>query len=61
MNLNYYSREVYGQTLFYLANDGSAALWRAITGRKTLSRYDMEQLTKLTGVEFTRVFEKENN
>lgn len=56
--IKFYSKEVYGQTLFYLASPDQARLWRELTNRKTISPVDMVKLTELTGIKFERVFEK---
>lgn len=60
MTINYYSQQVYGQTLYYLANIQARNNWRELTGKKTITTKDMERLTALTGVTFTRVFEAED-
>jgi hypothetical protein len=59
MAINYYSTEVYGQTRYYLANAADAKRWHILSGRKTITSTDMNQLNLLTGVEFVRVFEPE--
>lgn len=60
MTINYYSKEVYGQTLFYLASQADANTWHRMTGRKTITSSDMAYMEVLTGVTFERVFDKEN-
>jgi hypothetical protein len=57
MTINYYSKEVYGQTMFYLATAEARTKWQLLSGKKTITEYDMTRLSKLTGVEFVRVFE----
>ena len=57
MTLEYYVKTVYGNDLIYFADLRSANLWHAMTGKKTITTSEMEQLTRLTGVQFTRVFE----
>lgn len=59
MTINYYTKEVYGKTLYYLANANDSHNWYRLTGKKTIDGYDMEALKSLTGVTFTRVFEAE--
>lgn len=56
MTLQYYSKEVYGTTFYYLANEADAKRWQILTGRKTIDTIDMNQLELLTGVTFLRVF-----
>ncbi len=56
MTIQYYSKEVYGNTLYYLADKDQAIQLRGLTGKKTISSIDMTLLTKLTGVTFERVF-----
>ena len=55
----FYSREVYGNTLYYLANEDDRRMWRNISGRKTITKLDMASLTTLSNVKFERVFEPE--
>lgn len=59
MTINYFTKEVYGATLYYLANPMQAQQFAWLTGRKTISETQMVQLTNLTGAEFVRVFEGE--
>lgn len=59
MTINYYSKEVYGNTLYYLADKTQAWTWRNMTGKKTITSSEMAHLTSLTGVTFNRVFEAE--
>lgn len=58
--INYYSKQVYGNTLLYLANADDAHNWYRVTGKKTIDGYSMEAFTSLTGIIFTRVFEAES-
>lgn len=57
ITLNYYSKEIYGQTMFYLASNVQRTCWQKLSGKKTIAQDDMEHLTHLTGVTFVRVFE----
>lgn len=57
--LQYCTRQVYGNTLYYLADKDQAIQFRGLTGKKTITSLDMTLLTKLTGVTFERVFEPE--
>lgn len=59
MTIKYYSREVYGQTLYYLADDRAAMQWNSITGKKTITQAAMHVVTNLTGATFERVFAPE--
>lgn len=59
MTITYYTKDVYGKTLMYLANPIQAQQFTWLTGRKTISEADMVQLGNLTGAEFVRVFEPE--
>lgn len=59
MTIKYYSKDVYGTTLYYLANEADAKRWRILTGKKTITSTDMNQMNLLTGAEFIRVFEPE--
>lgn len=59
MTIKFYSKDVYGKMLYYLANPEQAREWARLTGRKTITGDDMTTLNKLTGVEFQRVFESE--
>lgn len=57
MTINFYSKNVYGTMLYYLANRTEANKWYALTGKKTITGDDMTNLHILTGVDFERVFE----
>jgi hypothetical protein len=57
MTINYYCKDVYGQTLYYIENDYHAQLWRSLTGRKTITRQDISALTTLTGVVFKQILD----
>lgn len=57
MTINYYSKDIYGQTMFYLATAEARTKWQLLSGKKTITKYDMIRLSELTGVEFERVFE----
>lgn len=57
--MNYYSKQAYGQTLYYLAKQSDRNNWRNLTGKKTITTHDMALLTALTGVTFARVAEAE--
>jgi hypothetical protein len=58
-SIHYYSKEIYGQKLFYLARLPDRTHWRELTGKKTITEWDMQNLTAMTGVTFERVFEPE--
>jgi hypothetical protein len=58
--LKYYSKEIYGQTMYYFATADDRAMWRNISGKKTITKFDMNSITELTGVVFERVFEAES-
>lgn len=55
----WYSKSVYGNTLNYFADQNDARYWYNISGKRTISRFEMNQLTALTGISFERVFEPE--
>lgn len=57
MNINYYTKTVFGNELMYLADGNASHNWYRLTGKKTIDGYEMEALRSLTGVTFTRVFE----
>lgn len=59
MTIQYYSRHVFGQRLFYLVDFESYRRWNSITGRKTITESEMNILSALTGVQFERVMEPE--
>jgi hypothetical protein len=60
MTLNYYSKNVYGNEMYYLANAEDANAWYQLTGKKTLTKADMQNLKTLdSSFEFVRVFEAE--
>ena len=56
MKVQYYTKQVYGNTLNYLiASEASEAIYNLIA-QKTISEAQMEACEKL-GIEFERVFE----
>lgn len=57
MNIEYYTKNVYGNELNYFATPGNTAMWRKLTGKITITTHEMDALCALTGVTFTRVFE----
>jgi hypothetical protein len=57
MTITYYTKHVYGKELCYLANKSQSQLWYALTEKKTITQYEMENLVDLAGVTFERVFE----
>lgn len=57
MKLEYYTKNVYGNELAYLADPAARILFRRMTDKLTISPSDMDALTDLTGVTFVRVFE----
>lgn len=60
MTITFYTKEVYGKQLIYLANKAETRHWHAITGKKTITGDDMTHLNLLTGATFIRVFEAES-
>lgn len=56
MTIDYYTKEVYGKTMLYLADRTQASLWERLTGKRTLTERDMATLTDLTMIQFNRVF-----
>lgn len=61
MTIEYYTKQVYGNTLRYLVDSNTAIQWYHISGRKTIDEGDMKSLSDMTGVQFKRVFEPEAN
>lgn len=59
MKIEYYTKSVYGNNLIYLADSKAALSWWKITGLRTITVAQMEELANLTGAEFARVFEPE--
>ncbi len=47
--LEYYQKDVYGQTLLYIKDAATAQLIKLLTGKKTVSMADLQVLAKLTG------------
>ena len=56
--IQYRVREVYGQPLEYVVNEGDAKIIQELTGKKTITGVMRELLRDLTsgGIEFERVF-----
>jgi len=56
--IQYRVREVYGQPLEYIVNEGDAKIIQELTGKKTVTSVVRELLRDLTsgGIEFERVF-----
>ncbi len=59
MTIEYYTTKNYGQTVMYLKDEAAASLWQRISGKKTITQADMDNLTALTMINFERVFEPE--
>jgi hypothetical protein len=59
MKIQYYKKGVYGKQLNYILDEEQANYWALITDNISISDKQMELMTKLTGVEFERVFEPE--
>jgi hypothetical protein len=57
MTISYYSKDVYGTTLYYLADFYAAQQWKAISGKKTITEHDMDVLAMLTGATFERTYQ----
>ncbi len=56
MQIEYYTKQVYGNTLTYLVNSDASEQILALIGQKTISESQMNRFNKL-GIEFVRVFE----
>ena len=56
--IQYRVREVYGQPLEYIVNEGDAKIIQELTGKKTVTGVVRELLRDLTsgGIQFERVF-----
>jgi hypothetical protein len=52
--INYYRKDVYGNTLLYVSDKFDAAAIRMLTGKKTIDAVDMSNLKHL-GCTFTEV------
>lgn len=57
--LKYYTRNVYGNDLIYLASEEDKDRFYKLTGNRTITKFQMNMLSALSGVEFERVFEPE--
>lgn len=57
--IKYYTKNVYGNELVYLANPRQADLWYRMTGKKTITMQDLVNLQTLTMAGVERVFEPE--
>lgn len=49
-----YQREVYGKPLFYIEDTATAAMFRELTGTKTITERQMQLLRDLTGAKFAQ-------
>lgn len=47
-------RSVYGKTLFYIEGTATAAMFRELTGTKTITERQMQLLRGLTGAKFAQ-------
>ena len=56
--IEYYSKEVYGNSLEYVVNKDDADIIRQLTGKKTISGIERELIRDLSGgfIEFKQVF-----
>lgn len=59
MTIKYYTKQVYGNTMFYVADPHQADLISYLTGKKTVTLQDLINLQELTGIGIERVFEPE--
>lgn len=55
--INYYSKDVYGKTLYYFCSSSDAVSWYNLTGHKTISKSEMQQMELLTAITFERAFD----
>jgi hypothetical protein len=53
--IEYYTKNVYGQELMYILDSDMATYFQALTGKKTINETDMHLLSKMFGVEFKEV------
>lgn len=60
MTIQYYTKQVYGNTLMYLIESKESNAILRLIGQKTISDKQMEQF-EILGVTFERTFEPENN
>lgn len=60
--IEYYSKEVYGNSLEYVVNKDDAHIIRQLTGKKTISGIERELIRDLTGsfIEFKEVLPPKN-
>ena len=60
--IEYYSKEVYGNSLEYVVNKDDADIIRQLTGKKTISGVERELIRDLTGsfIEFKEVLPPKN-
>lgn len=55
MTIEYYRKNVYGNTLRYILDANQSIQWYRVSGRKTIDEGDMKTLSDLTGVTFKEV------
>ena len=60
--IEYYSKEVYGNSLEYVVKEDDAHIIRQLTGKKTISEIERELIRDLTGsfIEFKEVLPPKN-
>lgn len=58
MTIEFYRKQVYGNTMLYIANDEKASIVRGLTGTKTVSEGDLKRLKEL-GCEIQEILNPE--
>lgn len=58
MTIEFYTKQVYGATKLYIADEDQAQIIKQLTGRITITTEDIEALQKL-GVRFKQVMQSD--
>lgn len=58
-SIKYYTKNVWGNELIYVADPVQADLISYLTGKKTVTMQDLINIQELTGIGIERVFEPE--
>jgi hypothetical protein len=54
MTIEYYKREVYGNTMYYVKDSKLAIIVQSLTGKKTIDKLDIDGFSQL-GLTFVEV------
>lgn len=57
MKIQFFRKQVYGKTYFYIKDETVGNIWQKLTGQKTINQEDIILCGQLFGAEFEEVLE----